>query len=82
MLMITLSTMLIKTLANHKRSLIAMICDSGTLTKWFYDNYMTLNPNKCHFMTIGFKSKSLNSIMKINYEKLSSRENTRNYYRR
>ena len=29
--------------------------DFGTLTKWFCDNYMVLNPVKFHFMTIGFQ---------------------------
>ena len=25
------------------------------LSKWFYDNYMVLNPGKCHFMLSGVK---------------------------
>ena len=34
-------------------------------TKWFYDNYMVLNPYKCHFMTLGFQDQTLTSIKKI-----------------
>ena len=26
------------------------------LEKWFYDNYFVLNPDKCHFMTLGIKN--------------------------
>ena len=29
--------------------------DIGTLIKWFYDNYMVINPKKCDFMTLGFQ---------------------------
>ena len=25
----------------------------GTLKVWFYDNFLVLNPRKCHFMTLG-----------------------------
>ena len=32
--------------------------DFETLTKWFYDNYMVLNPDKCHFMTLGFQDQN------------------------
>ena len=32
--------------------------DFETLTKWFYDNYTLLNPDKCHFIESSFlKSK-------------------------
>ena len=27
--------------------------DFRTLTVWFYDNFLLLNPKNCHFMTIG-----------------------------
>ena len=27
--------------------------DFRTLTVWFYDNFLLLNPKSCHFMTIG-----------------------------
>ena len=26
-----------------------------TLAKWFYDNNVVLNPDKCHFMALGFE---------------------------
>ena len=32
--------------------------DFETLTKWFYDNYMVLNPDKCHFMTLRFQDQN------------------------
>ena len=32
--------------------------DFETLTKWFYDNYTVLNPDKCHFMTPGFQDQN------------------------
>ena len=24
------------------------------ISEWFYENYMLLNPDKCHFLTLGF----------------------------
>ena len=27
--------------------------DFSTLVSWFYENYMVLNPDKCHFMCLG-----------------------------
>ena len=32
--------------------------DFETLRKWFYDNYMVLNPDQCHFMTLGFQDQN------------------------
>ena len=32
--------------------------DFKTLTKWFYDNYVVLNPDKRHFMTLGFQDQN------------------------
>ena len=29
-----------------------------TLTEWFYENFMILNPNKCHYMCIGKNTES------------------------
>ena len=34
--------------------------DFQTLTKWCYDNYMVLNPDKFHFMTLGLQDKNFN----------------------
>ena len=39
--------------------------DFEILTKWFYDNYMVLDPDKCRFMTLVFKCKTLTSILKM-----------------
>ena len=33
------------------------------LTTWFYENFMVLNPEKCHFMCLGSKKDELNSIV-------------------
>ena len=32
--------------------------DFETLRKWFYEKYMVLNPDKCHFMTLGFQDQN------------------------
>ena len=40
-----------------KKSNIVMIVtlhDFTTISEWFYENYMVLNPDKCHFPTLGF----------------------------
>ena len=28
--------------------------DFAILSEWFYESYMLLNPDKCHFLTLGF----------------------------
>ena len=28
--------------------------DFAIISAWFYENYMVLNPDKCHFLTLGF----------------------------
>ena len=28
------------------------------ISKWFYENYMVLNPDKCHFLILGFNKPS------------------------
>ena len=28
--------------------------DFAIISKWFYENYVVLNPNKCHFLTLDF----------------------------
>ena len=30
-----------------------LLSDFTTVNNWFYENFMTLNPGKCHFMSIG-----------------------------
>ena len=46
------------TLYSANKNIIQIIGDRSndieTLTKWFYDNYMVLNPDKCHFLALGF----------------------------
>ena len=32
--------------------------DFETLPKWFYDNYMVLNPDKCDFVTLSFQDQN------------------------
>ena len=46
--------------ANKNISQIISDCsnDLETLVKWFYDTYMVLNPDKCHFMTLGFEDQN------------------------
>ena len=34
--------------------------DFYTLKVWFYDNFLVLNPKKCHFMTLGNRSNLCN----------------------
>ena len=28
--------------------------DFALISEWFYENYMVLNADKCHFLTVGF----------------------------
>ena len=47
------------TLYAYKKNLGTVICnlrqEFSILSNWFYDNYMVLNPGKCHFMLFGVK---------------------------
>ena len=47
------------TLYAYKKNLETVICnlrqEFSILSNWFYDNYMVLNPGKCHFMLFGVK---------------------------
>ena len=46
------------------------------LSNWFYDNYMVLNPGKCHFMLFGVKeNKQFDLICNDITLKHSSHEN-------
>ena len=42
--------------------LILWLADVGTIfaiiSEWFYEKYMLLNPDKCHFLTLGFNKPS------------------------
>ena len=50
--------------------------DFEPLTKWFYNNYMVLNPDKCHFQDQNFEFHYENVVIKNSVEK-----NTWSYYR-
>ena len=47
------------TLYAYNKNLESVICnlrqEFSVLSNWFYDNYMVLNPGKCHFMLFGVK---------------------------
>ena len=47
------------TLYAYNKNLESVICslreDFSILSNWFYDNYMVLNPGKCHFMVFDVK---------------------------
>ena len=47
------------TLYAYNKNLETVICnlrqEFSILSNWFYDNYMVLNPGKCHFMLFGVK---------------------------
>ena len=47
------------TLYAYNKNLETVICnlrqEFSVLSNWFYDNYMMLNPGKCHFMLFGVK---------------------------
>ena len=48
----------------------------STLPSWFYDNYMVLNPGKCHFMLFGIKENEQFDVICNNITlKHSSHEN-------
>ena len=48
--------------------------DFETLTKWFYDNYMVLNSDKCHFMILGFQNQKFDFHYKNVFIKNSAEE--------
>ena len=42
-------------LAKNSNIVISRLRDDfAILSEWLYENYMLLNPNKCHFLTLGF----------------------------
>ena len=47
------------TLYTYNKNLGTLICnlrqEFSILSNWFHDNYMVLNPGKCHFMLFGVK---------------------------
>ena len=49
------------TLYAYNKNLETVICnirqEFSILSNWFYDNYMVLNPGKCHFMLFGVKKQ-------------------------
>ena len=43
----------------YNKSLKTIICNlRPELSNWFYDNYMVLNPGKCHFTLFGVKENN------------------------
>ena len=54
------------TLYVYNKNLETVICNLGQqfpiLSNWFYDNYMVLNPGKCHFMLFGVNLTSFAMI--------------------
>ena len=39
---------------NNKENIkVLLLSDFKTLTEWFYDNYMIMNPDKCSYMCFG-----------------------------
>ena len=51
-----------------------LLQDFTNLSNWFYENYLVLNADKCHFMTLGFKSPLPNFIFKKEVIKNSPEE--------
>ena len=43
---------------NYDEVVRCLQLDFSNLKKWFYDNFLVLNPGKCHFMTLGTKNIS------------------------
>ena len=45
----------------YKKNLETIICnlrqEFSILSNWIYDNYMVLNPGKCHFMLFGVRQR-------------------------
>ena len=42
------------TLCNYEDNINMYFLDFTVIPEWFYENYMVLNPDKCHFLTLGF----------------------------
>ena len=41
------------------------------MKKWFYENHMVLNPEKCHYLVLGKRSNS--DTINLNGAKMASR---------
>ena len=65
------------TLYAYNKHLETVICNLrqkfSILSNWFYDNYMVLNPGKCHLMLFGVKEDEQFDLT-CNDNKLSSDE--------
>ena len=55
------------TLYTYNKNVETVICnlrqEFSILSNWFYDNYMVLNPGKCHFMLFGVKENGQFDLM-------------------
>ena len=55
------------TMYAYKKNLGTVICnlrqEFSILSNWFYDNYMVLNPGKCHFMLFSVKKNEQFDLM-------------------
>ena len=60
-------------IANNPDSIkIPLIKNFKQITKWFYENYMILNPGKCHYMFLGKKGESDNNQLILENVTLSA----------
>ena len=48
--------------------------DFAIISQWFCENYMILNPDKCHFLTLGFNKSFPDFSLKIPSLKTSPRK--------
>ena len=61
---------------NHKTNRDILNKNFLSLRKWFYDNYMVLNPGKCCFMSLGSNSDNSDLILEDSTKIPSSEEYT------
>ena len=50
--------------------------DFAIISEWFYENYMVLNPDKCHFLTLGFNEPFADFSFKNTIIKNATEEKT------
>ena len=71
MLMITLHLHLTKVLTKLQ---LKLQNDFLILDKWFLNNFLALNSNKCHFMTLGTHNKCKNKCKNITIKNSASKK--------
>ena len=57
-------------------SYLSLWHDFATVSEWFYENYMVLNPDKCHFLTLGFNEPFADFSFKNTIIKNATEEKT------